>query len=249
RKASDEDEEMTWDEVTEYGGIYPCLANKDCSEASLTKFSVVEFDDSDDDEEPGSELRKDILSASYDRTTGVYTEVKNRTNLNGYYVGRQSESISFTYLVDGPESERYVDFTGTWRAVATRLGCDSVAESTYEFNSDGVVVKGMEFSSDCELEELDETVSYADLAAMDYWWFTTNGEGHESKATLAQLNSTIRWCDSDDLESSDVCDDKDIKINRWEYIPAGKDWDLGVLNRRTLGASGDIKSTISMYKN
>lgn len=83
---------------------------------------------------------------------------------------------------------------------------------------------------------------------MDYWWFTTNGTNNDSKATSTQLNTTIRWCDKDEGDLSDDCAPNDVKFNRWEYAPAGQNWDQGVLNRRTLSSDGSVLSTISMYK-
>ncbi len=244
--ASADDEAITWDEAKRFGVLYECLADQNCSEAKLTGFSITEYDDSDDQD--GSGMQEDTLSTSYDPTTGVYTEVKKRTVTSGVYDGRMSEHLSFVYLVDSPESERYVDFKGTWQAVATRQGCDVVARSTYVFDDEGVTVTGEEFYSGCEKEEIIATAIYEYLAEMDYWWFTTNGEGNDSKATLTQLNSTIRWCDKDEGDNAEGCNDNDIKFNRWEYAPAGSNWDQGVLNRRTLNSDGTVRSTISMQK-
>ncbi|PMO63357.1 hypothetical protein BCT04_15925 [Vibrio breoganii] len=239
----EEDEDASWDEVTDFGGMWTCLASGTCSENALTQFEIVQFDDSDDQD--GSHIQRDALSGSYDSVTGIYTEVKSREILSGQYEGRQSESISFTYLVDSATSERYVDFIGTWHANATRDGCGGVAVSTYVFDEQGLTVSGNEFSGECDIEEISEEATYAELADMDYWWFTTNESG-DSKATLAQLNSTVRWCDSDD--AVDVCPTYEEKINRWEYVPAGANWDQGTLNRRTLNSNGEVTSTVSMYK-
>ncbi|GEA61597.1 hypothetical protein [Vibrio comitans] len=240
---TEENGDESWDEVTNFGGMWACLAAGTCSENTLTQLDIVQYDDSDDQD--GSHMQRDILSGSYDSVTGIYTEVKNREILSGQYEGRQSESISFTYLIDSADSERYVDFIGTWHASATRDGCDGIAVSTYVFDKQGLTVTGNEFTGDCEIEEINEEETYAELAEMDYWWFTTNESGN-SKATLAQLNSTVRWCDSENV--GDVCAVQEQKINRWEYVPAGANWDQGTLNRRTLDSNGAVTSTVSMYK-
>ncbi|OBT15500.1 hypothetical protein A9264_13145 [Vibrio sp. UCD-FRSSP16_10] len=241
--ANEEDESVSWDEVTEFGGMWSCIANASCSEGELTKFSIVEFDDSEDGEE--EDLRRDVLSGSYDKITGIYTEVKKTTHLSGDNAGRTSQSISFTYPVSEASEERYVDFIGTWQAVTHRDGCAGSTLSTYVFNAEGLTVTGKEFYSNCETEEMNETVTYTELAAMDYWWFTMNDAG-ASKATLAQLNSTIRWCDSDELQ--DTCEASDEKMNRWQYQPAGTDWDKGTLIRQTLSSAGSVTDITSMYK-
>ena len=246
---SGEDESESWDKVKQFGSLYQCMAEQNCSEAKLTGFVITdEYDDSD--EQDGSMIQQDFLSTSYDAVTGVYTEVKKREYVEGLHAGRVSHSLSFAYLVDDQQAERYVDFKGTWKAIATREGCDGVAVSTLTFDDNGLAsMTGEEFSGQCDRSSLDEkNVSYDILSAMDYWWFTTNGDGNESKATLTQLNSTIRWCDKDEDNQTEGCQPADIKINRWEYAPAGKNWDQGVLNRRTLDSNGNIKSTISMHK-
>ncbi|GAL28384.1 chromosome segregation ATPase [Vibrio variabilis] len=223
------------------------MDDQNCSEANLTGFSITTFDDSDDQD--GSKMKREVLSTSYDSVSGVYTEIKKSFIESGIHDGRVSESLSFSYIVDSSESERYVDFIGTWNAVETKAGCDVVATSTYVFDANGVTVNGEEFNSGCQLEEIEATATYEELSDMDFWWFTTNGLNNDSKATLTQLNSTIRWCDADDMESAYTeCHDSDIKFNRWEYAPAGQNWDQGVLNRRTLSTGGQTVSTISMYK-
>lgn len=244
--ASKTDENEEWEQVAKFGTLYKCIADESCSEAKLTGFEVTSYDDSD--KQDGSYVVNNQLSTSYDSVTGVHTQVNKRTVTSGSQKGRVSESLSFAYLVDSPDDERYVDFVGTWHAVSTRSGCDNVAKSTYTFDEKGVSVTGDEFSRGCQVSAISETASYSDLSMMDFWWFTTNGNANNSKATLTQLNSTIRWCDSDEDAVSEDCAAFDTKFNRWEYSPAGKDWDRGVLNRRTLDGSGNVQSTISMYK-
>lgn len=244
--AEKKDVDAQWENIKNYGVLYECLAEANCSEAKLTGFNITEYDDSE--KQDGSVMQKDHLSTSYDAVTGVYTEVKKRLMTSGLSEGRRSESLSFAYLIDSPTAERYVDFTGTWQAVETRPNCDVTAKSTITFHENGMTVEGDEFIGNCQTEEISETATYEELAGMDFWWFTTNGAGNESKATLTQLNTTIRWCDSDEPNQTETCDSNDIKFNRWEYAPAGKNWDQGVLNRRTLSNNGEILSTISMYK-
>ncbi|CAK1847893.1 hypothetical protein [Vibrio crassostreae] len=245
----DQDSDESWDEVTQFGPLYACMADKSCTENALTGFYIAEYDDSDEQDDSG--WRKDILNTSYDAVTGVFTEVRKRTSGSeeGIYDGRISHSLGFSYLVDSSESDRYVNFEGTWNAVATRAGCDNVATSTYVFDATGLTMAGEEFYSGCETEELEpEHYSYAELAEMDYWWFTTNEK--DSQATLTQLNSTIRWCDidEDEVDNGNCNNGADTKINRWEYAPAGADWDQGILNRRTLDSDGSVRSSVSMYK-
>ncbi len=245
---SSADETTSWTKVAEMGGAYECMAASSCSEQSMTQFEIVERDDSDEDEAAGTEMRKETLSSTYDPITGVYIQARSKeyTATSQATVGRVEESIEFIYQVDAVGEDKYVDFIGTWKAIATMPGgCNKVAESTYVFTSTGATVSGQELGgsgSSCTLNDISESLTYAELATKDYWWFTTNSAG-DSKATLDQLNTTIRWNDRDDGDTSDY-----FKINRFSYIPAGSDWDQGTLVRDTLDNSGNKEATVIMRK-
>ncbi|ENM5762735.1 chromosome partitioning protein ParA [Vibrio mimicus] len=240
---SNEEMKWPWNEMVDMAGAYACMANATCSEQTLTKFEVIERDDSD--AQDGSQMQKETISGSYDPITDVYVQTRSKENLNGKHIGRVEEAINFIYPVEAVGQDRYVDFIGTWRSVMTEPGCDEVAVATYTFDANGLTTSGEELngnSSGCYLEDLNETVSYQELANMDYWWFTTNAAG-ASKATLDQLNTTIRWNDRDEGETVD-----NFKINRFSYIPAGKYWDRGVLVRDTLDSQGNKVHTQTLMK-
>lgn len=242
-KFSTEEVKEPWNEMVDMAGAYACMANATCSEQTLTKFEVVTRDDSD--AQDGSQMQKETISGSYDPITDVYVQTRSKENLNGKHIGRVEEAINFIYPVEVVGQDRYVDFIGTWHSVMTEPGCDEVAVATYTFDANGLTTTGQELngnSSGCYLEDLNETVSYQELANMDYWWFTTNAAG-ASKATLDQLNTTIRWNDRD---AGDTVDN--FKINRFSYIPAGKNWDRGVLVRDTLDSQGNKVHTQTLTK-
>lgn len=242
-EASTVDKTWHWTEMKEMGGAYACMADASCSEQTLTKFEVVTRDDSD--AQDGSQMQKETISGSYDPITDVYVQTRSKEYLNGEYIGRVEEAINFIYPVEAVGQDRYVDFIGTWRSVMTQPGCSEVAVATYTFDAKGLTTTGKELNgngSGCSLADLNETVSYQELANMDYWWFTTKAAG-ASKATLDQLNTTIRWNDRDEGETVD-----NFKINRFSYIPAGKYWDRGVLVRDTLNRNGDKVHTQTLRK-
>ncbi|EHK7542392.1 chromosome partitioning protein ParA [Vibrio cholerae] len=240
---SNEEMKWPWNEMVDMAGAYACMANATCSEQTLTKFEVIERDDSD--AQDGSQMQKETISGSYDPITDVYVQTRSKEYLNGKYQGRVEEAINFIYPVEAVGQDRYVDFIGTWSSVMTEPGCDEVAVATYTFDAKGLTTTGKELNgngSGCYLADLNETVSYQELANMDYWWFTTNAAG-ASKATLDQLNSTIRWNDRDEGKTVD-----NFKINRFSYIPAGKNWDRGVLVRDTLDSQGNKVHTQTLTK-
>ncbi|WP_434997330.1 chromosome partitioning protein ParA [Vibrio scophthalmi] len=243
-KFSSADESYAWEgsvaddeePIAEMGGVYKCMAEKNCSEKVLTQYTV------DERKDDGQDLQE-TKSGSYDPITDVYTEVIAKEYIGGNNPGRISESIRFMYPVEKAGVDRYVDFIGTWDVVETRKGCDVSAESTYVFNEVGLTMSGDEFKEGCTTESLESTpYTYAELASIDYWWFTTNEAG-VSKATLDQLNTTVRW---NDIEEGEV--GPKFKINRFSYVPAGKNWDRGVFTRYTLNDDGSKAATVTMQK-
>lgn len=252
------DENMSWSELTEMGGAFKCMTASSCSEQSLSKFETVTRDDNTDGyhgDEP--KWQKEVLSGSYDPITDVYTQSRRKIYLepkvvdgtidpedaSTYEHGYISESIVFLYPVEAPGQDRYVDFIGTWEG--RELCGNDVAIAKMTFTTAGLTMTGEECNRIGSVETISnmgtETYAYKDLPK-DLWWFGTNTAG-VSKATLDQLNSTVRWNDREPGETG-----KDIKINRFTYIPAGVNWDKGLLIRDTLDSNGDKLSTITMKK-
>lgn len=128
--------------MVDMAGAYACMANATCSEQTLTKFEVIERDDSD--AQDGSQMQKETISGSYDPITDVYVQTRSKENLNGKHIGRVEEAINFIYPVEVVGQDRYVDFIGTWHSVMTEPGCDEVAVATYTFDANGLTTTGQE---------------------------------------------------------------------------------------------------------
>lgn len=245
------DDNMSWSELAEMGGAFECMTASNCSEQSLSKFEIVIRDDNTDGKpEDGPDWQKEVLSGSYDPITDVYTQSRRKIELepaqeNGtidpedektYKSHRVSESISFLYPVEAVGQDRYVDFIGTWeyRGMCTD---GEITNMTMVFTADEIKTTGTECG-----EGIAQEIHTYNTLPKDFWWFGTNAAG-VSKATLDQLNSTVRWNDKDSVNESN-----DIKINRFTYIPAGANWDKGLLIRDTLNEEGKKTSTITMKK-
>ncbi|WP_114767733.1 chromosome partitioning protein ParA [Vibrio rhodolitus] len=213
-----EEKSHPWSDMTEFGGVYECMAASSCSEQAMTKYEKIRRNDANEGESP--QMQSEITSGSYDPITDVYTQVRRK---HEEWTGYVSESINFIYPVESKGTDRYVDFMGTW--TMTKKDGASVESKEWQFTETGVIIDALE-------------TSYTEFAQMDFWWFGTNEAG-DSKATLDQLNTTIRW------------DDKgNIKVNRFSYIPAGKNWDKGVLTIDTLNPSDGSKiSSVTLQKN
>ncbi|HIF9278892.1 TPA: chromosome partitioning protein ParA [Photobacterium damselae] len=242
----DADESMSWDEFADEQGVYGCMSQQNCSEEVLTQFAEFEVDDSD--AEDGSSMQREMISGSYDPITGVYVQSRTKEKTTGIHTGRTTEYISFIYPINADGSDRYVDFKGTWTAKETRPDCANVAVSKMVFNDKGLILTGNEFKptpeNKCNTITIQDTqlTPYSELAKMDFWWFGTNETG-VSLATLDQLNTTVRWNDKKLNEIKN-----NFKINRFSYIPAGKNWDLGLLVRDTLNNAGQKSATITIQK-
>ncbi|MGY5450910.1 hypothetical protein ACVFI8_08205 [Agarivorans sp. MS3-6] len=224
-KVNEEDESIAYEDVAGFGGLFECMNQKNCTQASLTTRGSTQFDD--------EEQQQQFYNTSYDTATGIYTDKTTELTFDGDgNTIRETESIAYSYLVNPgvDNAERYIDFTGTWTANTNIEGCSLRGQLSYTFGKDNVQVVGKELHTqqggECTLEDMDETVSYAELANMAFWWFGVN-EGQQTKATLAQLNSTVRWCDDDEVLEGQLC--QQPKIEQWTYVAAGQNWDQGVL--------------------
>jgi hypothetical protein len=220
--------------------------------ADLNK--VVEtdlYDDSDADD--GSDMQYNIYSQSFDEVTEVLTILEKKFNLgtgtdkaapSDRNSGGVSEKIRFVYQVDSETADRYVDFTGKWVSKQT---CENseVAKMNFDFQANQVVVTGQDCGSSAP-EDMSGTLSYQEMANMDYWWF--NQSGREAKATLTELNSTVRFCDEDNYVMGNKCSAGKEYFVKWSYMPAGSNWDEGVLKRRKMHPNGETANVSTMQK-
>ena len=249
-KAESENESYGYDSA-EMAVFFPAvLASK---ETELNK--LIETNVYSDGDGAYEDMQYNIYSSSYDPVTKVLTTLDKKFNLgdgadkdknspSSSSHGGVSESISFLYEVNSETSERYVNFDGVWKNTET---CDNgvVATATFDFDAIGVVISGKECNNGAP-GDFGGEYSYEDLAGIDYWWF--NQDGRKSKATLSELNTTVRFCDEDNFTPGDTCNFNDDYFVKWSYLPAGKNWDEGVLTRRKLTANGNVAGVSVMQK-
>ncbi|MFA0231957.1 hypothetical protein AB4491_23675, partial [Vibrio sp. 10N.261.45.A7] len=206
------------------------------------------YDDSNDQD--GSAWQYNIYSQSYDATTEVLTILDKKFQLGSHAdksapSARASESIRFIYEIEDQDTDRYVDFVGTWEHLETCNNGEQ-ARSEYVFGETDITISGQECSGSTPVDLDDEgPYSYADFSNLDYWWF--NQTGRTSKATLTELNTTVRFCDSGEYEMGNECPNGKEYFVKWSYMPAGKDWDQGVLTRRKMLPIG-ISKNVSTYQ-
>ncbi|GAK85459.1 hypothetical protein JCM19238_3042 [Vibrio ponticus] len=248
------DKEEAWDTVPEAGPIGCATTEGGCTANKLNTMTDNVRDDSD--AQDGSAWQREVESGSYDPVTGIHTVVRQKVECSSEQLddctGRTTTYLEYYYEVPDATTERYVDFNGTWNVVTTKPNCDLIARSTMTFSASGYSVKGHDLhdsGSSCSLSEMDESGTWSELP-LDYWWF--NQANRETKATLTELNSVVRWCDikgydADSMECKEGSDDKRY-FNKWEYQPAGKEWDQGILTNRKMLSNGQTIATHYMQK-
>ena len=210
------------------------------------------WDDKDKDSAPSNWIR-DTTSGSFDPVTGIYSEIVKKETLGSDANNPQprvTERVAYYYEIPTKDSERYVDFTGTWQ---TKEYCDNgeVAVSTMVFSATKVTTSGFECDSDNggqsspeDMGQFDAT--YAELGAIDYWWFGQTDRA--SKATLTELNTVVRFCDQDNYVAGSSCNSNDEYFVKWEYQPAGTNWDEGLLIRRKMNNSGNTDGRVGIMQ-
>ncbi|RJX68807.1 hypothetical protein DZ860_16280 [Vibrio sinensis] len=227
--------------------------------------------------------KRETMSGSYDPVTGIYTEIMKDTSLvigsndiacdstgNNCTDSRTSEKVFYSYNVEkdakGNFADRYIDFVGTWETTAICNDGQSAVMTTV-FTEEGQYIKGQECgtggSNDSYYASEDQPTSPQDITdtdlykydvTSDMWWFGQTGR--ESKATLTELNTLVRYCDADNYQQGEPCVENNgsggsfepIYYVKWEYQPAGKNWDQGLLIRTKTNRSGQVEDFSIMQK-
>ncbi|MGB2147880.1 MAG: hypothetical protein ACPHZ7_13100 [Vibrio toranzoniae] len=193
---------------------------------------------------------RSTTSGAFDPVTGIYSEIVKKETLGSdasNTPSRTTERVAYYYEVDSKDAERYVDFSGTWET--TQICADGQnAVMRMEFDSEGATVSGQECNSNSseELEDSGKKYTYEELASIDYWWF--NQTDRESKATLTELNTVVRFCDQDNYVAGNACNSNDEYFVKWEYQPAGTNWDEGLLTRRKMTPNGTTTGNVSIMQ-
>lgn len=243
-KSATADEEFTAEDIE---GWKPFDVQKASDLNHYTANNV--WDDKDEDSNTSNWIRS-TTSGSFDPVTGIYSEIVKKETLGSAAnntPSRTTERVAYYYEIPTKDSERYVDFTGTWD---TTTICDDgqTAVMRMVFDDEGAVVSGQECNSHSleALEDSGKKYTYKELAAIDYWWF--NQTDRESKATLTELNTVVRFCDQDNYVAGSSCDSNDQFFVKWEYQPAGTNWDEGLLIRRKMDKTGNTSGRVSIMQ-
>ena len=263
----DPDTEMTIDGEAESADVFMPFRAKTIAELNHYTADRPRNDGSETEQK----WKRETMSGSYDPVTGIYTEIMKDTALSGTDCDTSSsctpadstkEKVFYSYIVDEVSAERYVDFAGTWE---TRALCENGehAVMTTVFDQDKQISNGQEcgkergesISYPGNLEDAGTPYPYTDPS--DMWWF--GQEIRPSKATLTELNSVVRFCDIEADEqgsgyepgAGDSCvlnGESKVYYVKWEYQPAGTNWDQGLLIRQKINQAGEVEDFSIMQK-
>lgn len=244
--ASEKEDLMPWDSVPDFGPIRCADSVGGCTPNKLNSMTDNIRNDGDSE---SPKWQREIESGFYDPVTGIHSVVRKKIACTDDTVssctGRTSTYLDYYYETPNSNSERYVDFTGTWEVVTSKPICNGlVARSIMTFSVDEFTVAGNDFGDGCNIEAMEMSGALTDLPG-DYWWF--NQANRPTKATLTELNSVVRWCDDDNYVEGESCKNDEF-FNKWEYQPAGVNWDMGILTNRKMLPNGETRATHYMQK-
>ncbi len=194
-----------------------------------------------------------LISRSYDPATQIVTEINNAAILQGNECNRVAcsqknthQQVNYYYQIDHSTADRYIDFSGTWQD--TRI-CENgtIAKRKLHFDESQLTITGETcMQGTTKNIENSQIYSYEELQRSEFWWF--NKPNRHTKATLSELNSTLRFDGGVAHQASTYCENPNVAFVKWEYHPAGINWDQGVLNRVKMHCDGTLNLHSVMQK-
>lgn len=176
-------------------------ARNGCQMSDLTGFVIDEFED---------KYRTKAFSFDPD-TQIVMTTTKGLGRKAGIRHSNDAEFVTFTYA---QALEKAIEFNGLW--LETRYNANgTVSQRCLKIASPNVYHADMT-EGECGIELFS---TYQDISHefVDMWWLSDTS----SQGKLEQVNARVKWQNNAGEEH----------YTSWEYLPAGKDWQQGVLHR------------------
>lgn len=185
-------------------GVSGC-AKKGCTRNDLNGFAIDDYNDDGD-------WKYRSLAINFDPTTLLLME---KTQGLGQTVNihhrNLTEEIWFTYP-EKPHSG--IPYEGIWQE--TTYKDDQISEMCLLIKNGTVKTTPLSAShcpENVNAYQNDKTQQYADM-----WWVSPTA----TKANIGQLNIAVRWNQKSGTPAN---------FTTWEYLPAGKNWDAGILYR------------------
>ena len=184
-------------------GLVAC-SMRGCTRNDLNGFAVEDFDDEGD-------WKYRTMAINFDPTTELLMEkVQGLGPKEQVRHANQGEMIWFTY----PEQLGHqIPFEGIWQQT-TYIDTD-IQQSCLKLENDRVWQGPVE-EENCPSESTAYTQDVTDEFG-DMWWLSNSSR----TAELAQMNVMVRWYPAG----------MPPRYTTWEYLPAGREWDQGILYR------------------
>ena len=176
-------------------------ARNGCQLSDLSGFVIDEF-----------ETKYRTKAFSFDPDTQiVMTTSKGLGPKEGLRYSNYAEFVTFTYE---QALEKEIEFNGLWLETLYNAN-GSISQRCLKIESPNIYHAEMTE----ERCEADLFSSYQDVSHefLDMWWLSSSS----SKGKLEQLNARVKWQNTAG----------EAQYTSWEYLPAGKDWQQGVLHR------------------
>lgn len=191
------------DDFSFKGGLIGC-AQHGCTRNDLNGFYIEDFDDDGD-------WKYRTIAMNFDPTTQLYMEkAQGLGHTSNVRHSNRSEMMWFTYPTGKGD---HIPYQGIW--LRTRYLASGMAHQCLKVGPHAVL-RGPTGTTQCPEQpsaySQDVTTEYKDM-----WWLNTNA----SALTLADLNLTVTWFDPQ----------RGPQYTSWEYLPAGAQWDQGILYR------------------
>jgi hypothetical protein len=192
------------DNFDQFEGIIGCAATG-CKRSDLTGFSIENYHD-------GNEYKFRSMAINFDSKTNILIKKVQGLGPNDKItVPNRGEAIQFSVPL---KYNKLLDFIGNW--IETKYLENGNIEQTCLFISKDSFYSQAAVNGGCDTKIGYDNSNIQDLYK-DMWWLKTNSR----KANLAQLNTTVKWTDSHGQPH----------YTTWEYLPAGEDWQAGLLFR------------------
>ncbi len=184
-------------------GLIGC-ANTGCTRNDLNGFSLDNYNDEGD-------WKYRTTAMNFDPETELFMEKVQGLGPNEHIKHQnQSEKIIFTYP---KEKGKNIPFEGIWRQTQYQ---GKTINSYCLLIKQGVIFQDPEVKDSCSQNEkhyvLNVTKKYPDM-----WWINNENK----TANLEQMNLLVRWYQNGNQPQHTT----------WEYLPAGEEWNQGILYR------------------
>jgi hypothetical protein len=206
-KAAEYNDQISFSEISnfeKFQGVVGCAA-QGCKRSDLTGFYIDEYQD-------GEDYKYRSVALSFDTKTKLLNKkVQGLGKTKDILDKNRGERIEFTIPVN---NYKLINFNGIWLE-SMYLESGLVEYKCIKITKNNIAT-ALATKANCNVPA--DNYSVVDDGSFgDMWWLSSS----DKKATLEQLNTPVKWTDAYGKEN----------FTSWEFLPAGNDWQSGLLFR------------------